>query len=85
MPRMNGLKLVKTYTAETRRPFWLFPQQQVTSPKRYALGLKMPVEAGKSDLNRLVETARFCLYPNMFNSRVVPAAALVSDWDAMVK
>lgn len=44
MPRMNGLKLVETYViAETRRLFWLFPQQKIwrISPKRYALGLKM--------------------------------------------
>lgn len=87
MPRMNGLKLVEHLRNEGEQlPILVISatENMADIAKALRLGVQDVLLKPVKDLNRLRETVFACLYPNMFNSRVVEEERLFEDWDALV-
>lgn len=87
MPRMNGLKLVEFLRNEGYQlPVLIISatENMADIAKALRLGVQDVLLKPVKDLNRLKETVLACLYPNMFNSRVVEEERLFEDWDALV-
>lgn len=87
MPRMNGLRLVELLRNDGKQlPILVISatENMADIAKALRLGVQDVLLKPVKDLNRLRETVFACLYPNMFNSRVVEEERLFEDWDALV-
>ncbi|MBV8044776.1 two-component system response regulator RssB [Pluralibacter sp.] len=87
MPRMNGLKLVEFLRNEGKQlPILIISatENMADIAKALRLGVQDVLLKPVKDLDQLRETVFACLYPTMFNSRVVEEERLFEDWDALV-
>ncbi|ADO48322.1 two-component system response regulator RssB [[Enterobacter] lignolyticus] len=87
MPRMNGLKLVEFLRNEGKQlPILIISatENMADIARALRLGVQDVLLKPVKDLDQLRETVFACLYPNMFNSRVIEEERLFEDWDALV-